>query len=178
MPESADGAWRFRVVLGRTARLPVAVGAGMLQLSLVLLGAGLEPGAGVLCRRDLGFEPRFLLALVPRGVLAGPPYLPVRGLAGTVQLRAGRLGSLPRPGRVLRGGPDPGLCLARLAVRLAPLLLRRGHLLLGGPLGLEARACAAVLSCPAAALAAATSASCASACSAAERASLASASFC
>jgi len=112
----------------------VAVGAGTLQLSLDVLGAGLKPGAGVFCRRELGFELRFLLGLVPRGVLADLRYLPVRGLAGTVQLRAGRLGSLPRPGRVLLGIAGPGLGLARPAVRLVPLLLRPGHPLLRGPL--------------------------------------------
>ena len=32
----------------------VAVGAGMLEFSLGVPGAGLRPGAGVLCRRDLG----------------------------------------------------------------------------------------------------------------------------
>ena len=30
----------------------VAVGAGTLQLSLGVLGVGLKPGAGLLCRRD------------------------------------------------------------------------------------------------------------------------------
>jgi len=99
----------------------VAVGAGTLQLSLGVLGAGLKPGAGLLCRRDLGFQRRPQLGLVPRGVLADLRHLPVRILEGPVQLCAGRLGSLPRPGLSLA---DPGL---RAGHRIVPLLLRRGH---------------------------------------------------
>ena len=75
-----------------------AAGAGTLRLSLGLIGAGLRPGPGVLERRDLRFEPGPQLGLVPGGVLAGP-----------VQFRAGRLGRLPGPGRVLSGVPGPGL---------------------------------------------------------------------
>ena len=44
----------------------VVVGAGTLQLSLGVLGAGLKPGAGLLCRRDPGFQRRPQLGLVPR----------------------------------------------------------------------------------------------------------------
>ena len=62
----------------------VAVGEGTLQLSLGPLGAGLEGGAGVLCRCEPGFERRPQPGLVPRGVLAGLGHLPVSGLAGTV----------------------------------------------------------------------------------------------
>ena len=62
----------------------VAVGEGTLQLSLGLLGASLEGGAGVLRRCDLGFEHRPQLGLVPRGVLTGLGHLPVSGLADIV----------------------------------------------------------------------------------------------
>jgi hypothetical protein len=44
-----------------------------LQLSFGLLSAGLKPGLGILQRRDLGFQARPQLGLVPRGILAGVP---------------------------------------------------------------------------------------------------------
>ena len=96
---------------GRPAGRLVTVRAGTLQLSLGVLGAGLEGGPGVFGRRDLGFEGRSQPGLVPRGVLAG-----------LVQLRAGRLGRLPRLGRILPGAPGPEL--------------GRRRPLLGGPPGL------------------------------------------
>ena len=96
----------------------VAVGADTLQLSLGVPGAGLKPVAGLRCRRA---QPR----PVPRGVLADLRHPPVRILAGPVQLRAGRPGRLPRPGRVLPGscGPGPGLARPGLRAghRLVPL---------------------------------------------------------
>jgi hypothetical protein len=62
-------------------------------------------------------------------------------------VRACRLGSLPRPARVLPGSAGPGLGFGRpglrgadglvpLLPRLVPLLPRPGHLLLSGPFGL------------------------------------------
>ncbi len=45
-------------------------------------------------------------------------------------IRAGRLGRVPRPGRVLPGLAGPG---PRAGHRLVPLLPRRGQLLLRGP---------------------------------------------
>ena len=125
----------------------VTLRAGTLQFSLGVLGAGLEGGAGVFGRRDLGFEPRSQPGLVPRGVLAGLGHLPAGGLAGPVQLRAGRLGRLPRLGRVLPGTAGPGLGLARLILRgplgLGDPCLRglvRGHgVLLGGSLRRQRR---------------------------------------
>jgi len=95
-----------------------AVGEGTLQLSLGLLGAGLEGSAGLLGRCDLGLERRPQLSLVPRGVLPGLGHLPVSGLAG--------------PGRVLLGVPGPGLCGGH---RVVPLLLRGGYPLLRVPPG-------------------------------------------
>ena len=94
-----------------------------------MFGAGLEGGAGVLCQPEPGFERRPQLGLVPRGVLADLPHLQVRSHPGTVQLRAGRLRRLPRPGRVLLGVPGPGLCAGH---RVVPLLLRGGQLLIRG----------------------------------------------
>ena len=140
----------------------VTVSAGTLQLSLGVLGAGLEGGAGVFGRRDLRFEPGPQPGLVPRGVLAGLGHLPVGGLAGPVQLRAGRLGRLPRLGRVLPGVPGPGSAAATrssAASRAWAICAR-----------------AASASCSAAALAVSAPASRASACSATARASPASAS--
>ena len=110
------------------------------QLRISLLGTGLKPGPGRLCRRNLRFEPGPQLSLVPRGVLAGLRHLPVRSPARPVQLRAGRLGRLPRLARVLLGSTGPGLGLGRPGFRAAdrsvPLLPRRSHLLLSSPLGL------------------------------------------
>ena len=52
-------------------------------------------------------------------------------------IRAGRLGRVPRPGRVLPGLAGPGLGLGRPGLRaghrLVPLLPRRSQLLLRGP---------------------------------------------
>jgi len=81
-PEGADGVVPGVGLCrgGLLGRL-VAVGEGTLQLSLGPAGAGLEGGAGVLCRCDLGLERRPQLGLVPRGVLAGLGHLPVSGLA-------------------------------------------------------------------------------------------------
>ena len=159
-PSSSTASPQPRRPSWRSAPALVTLRAGTLQLSFGVLCAGLKPGAGVFGRRDPGFEGRSQLGLVPRGVLADLDHLPVRGLAAPVQLRAGRLGSLPRPGRVLPGGPGPGL--------------GRRHPLLGSPPGLGNLPASA--SCSAAALAATAPASSASACSAAARASPASAS--
>jgi hypothetical protein len=104
-------------LLGR----PGAVGEGTLQLSLGPLGAGLEGGAGLLCRCDLGLERCPQVDLVLRGVLPGLGYLSVSGLAG--------------PGRVLLGVPSPGLCAGH---RVVPFLLRGGYPLLRVPRGVLA----------------------------------------
>ena len=76
------------------------------------------------------------LGLVPLGIPAGLRQLLLRGPARPVQLGSGRLGRVPRPGRVLPGlaGPRfgfgcPGL---RVGHRLVPLLSGRGGLLLRG----------------------------------------------
>jgi hypothetical protein len=91
-------------------------------------GAGLRPGAGVLCRRDLGSGRRWRSGLVPCGILADLG-LPSGALAGPVQFRAGGSGRLPRPGRLLPGIPGAGPGFARPAVRAAervvPFLLGR-----------------------------------------------------
>ena len=111
----------------------VAVGAGTFQPSLGVLGAG------VLRRRGQGLGRRWQLGLFSRGVLADLG-LPVRGVAGPVRLRAGRPGSLPRPGRLLLGSPGAGLGFLRPVVRAGhrkiPLLLYREHPILSGPSGL------------------------------------------
>ncbi len=50
------------------------VGAGTLRLGLGVVGAGMNPGARVLERRDLRFEPGPQLGLVPGGLLAGRAF--------------------------------------------------------------------------------------------------------
>ena len=76
-PESAGGGLGLWVVQDRPAR-PSGRGRRALELSLGVPGAGLRPGAGVLCRRDLGFGRRWQSGLVPCGILAGLGRLPVR----------------------------------------------------------------------------------------------------
>ena len=113
-----------------------AVGAGTLQFSLGPLGASLKLGAGILRRRELCFERRAQLGLLPPGPLAELGHLPVR----TVPVRPGRLGSLLHPSRALLGGLGARFGVVGQAARsgdsLVSLLLRGGHPLLSGPLGL------------------------------------------
>ena len=97
------------------------------KLRISLLGTGLKPGPGRLCRRDLRFEPGPQFSLVPRSVLAGLHHLPVRSPAGPVQLRAARLGRLPRPARVLLSSTGPGLRLGDPGLRLGRPGLRVGR---------------------------------------------------
>jgi hypothetical protein len=82
-------------------------------LRLGPLGTGLKPSLGFLCCRDLRFESGPQLGLVPRGLLADLRYLLLRGPADLVQLRAGRFGRFPRPGRI-----PPGI--RRRRYRLGP----------------------------------------------------------
>ena len=116
------------------------LGAGTLQLGLGVLGVGLKGGAGVLGRRDLGFECRSQLGLFPRGVLADLGHLPVRGVASPVQLRLGCPGGLARLGRLLLCSPGERLGFVgpapRAGYRAVPLQLRRVHLFLSFPTGL------------------------------------------
>ena len=105
-------------------------------------GAGLRPGAGVLCRRDLGSGRRWRSGLVPCGILADLG-LPSGALAGPVQFRARGSGRLPRPGRLLPGIPGAGPGFARPAVRAAervvPFLLGRSSPAAQRPAGPQRR---------------------------------------
>ena len=75
-------------------------------------GAGLRPGAGVLCRRDLGSGRRWRSGLVPCGILADLG-LPSGALAGPVQFRARGIRPPSAP------GPSPARHSGRRA-RLRP----------------------------------------------------------
>ena len=131
-----------RLLLGGGRRLP-SLGQPRLSLrrrsaclpciSLSALGTGLKPGPGLLAGRDLRLQPGPQLGPVPLGVPAGLLHLLLRGPPHPVQLRAGRLGRLPRPRRILPGLAGPGLGLGRPRLRachrLVPLPPRRGRLL-------------------------------------------------
>ena len=98
----------------------------MLEFSLGVPGAGLRPGGGVLCCRDLGSGRCWRSGLVWCGILADLG-LPSGALAGPVQFRAGGSGRRPRPGRLLPGiaGAGPGFArpAVRAAERVVPFLL-------------------------------------------------------
>ena len=75
----------------------VVVSVGTLEVSLGVPGAGLRPGVGVLCLRDLGFGRRWRSGLVRCGILTDLG-LPFGVLAGPVQFRAGGIRPPSAPG--------------------------------------------------------------------------------